>query len=383
MLYLSGILLAFFLSFVLLTKRKKTAADYVLVCWLGVVGFHLLAFYLSYTGQTPVYPTIVGLGVPLPLAHGPFLYLYTRLQTSADTFRKRDLLHFLPLLLSYAMFIGFFLLPFEQKVEVFSHQGKPFQVQSMINLYAIFASGVVYIALSIIRLLKYKRNLVNEFSNTARINFNWLLYLIVWMVAIWVIILSQGGDELIFGTAALLVLWMGYFGIKQVQVFSQPPLVPAGVSVPTNNTDDNKDPESSKDESDESTDGPVNVKYQKSTLSEGEAAHIHYRLRVLMEEQKPYTNPDLTLSELARHLEVHPNTLSQVINTRENKSFYDLVNEKRIEEFIKRVSEPESQQYTLLGTAYDCGFNSKASFNRNFKKHTGHTPSDYLRQKQA
>ena len=102
-----------------------------------------------------------------------------------------------------------------------------------------------------------------------------------------------------------------------------------------------------------------------------------------MDKEKPFTNPDLTLNELAKCLEVHPNYLSQVINSLEQKSFYDLINERRVEEFIKLTEEPQTQQYTLLSIAYDCGFNSKASFNRNFKKYTGLTPSEYLKQQPA
>ena len=102
-----------------------------------------------------------------------------------------------------------------------------------------------------------------------------------------------------------------------------------------------------------------------------------------MEEEKPFTDPELTLNDLAKRLDVHPNNLSQVINSMEKKSFYDLVNEKRVDAFIKNIKKPTSQQYTLLAIALDCGFNSKASFNRNFKKYTGHTPSDYLKLQPA
>jgi AraC-like DNA-binding protein len=83
---------------------------------------------------------------------------------------------------------------------------------------------------------------------------------------------------------------------------------------------------------------------------------------------------------LAQSLNVHPNNLSQVINTFEGKTFFDYVNQKRIEEFKRIVSLPENQKFTLLALAHDCGFNSKTSFNRNFKNCTGLSPSEYLRE---
>jgi DNA-binding MarR family transcriptional regulator len=70
---------------------------------------------------------------------------------------------------------------------------------------------------------------------------------------------------------------------------------------------------------------------------------IHERLKLLLVEEKPVTNPDLTPNDLAQSLDVHPNLLSQVINSMENKSFFYLINEKRVEEFIRLVSQPSGK----------------------------------------
>ena len=180
------------------------------------------------------------------------------------------------------------------------------------------------------------------------------------------------------------MLWLGYFGIKQVRVFSQNlpllhvevPLTPAGKMEESTRPEPNVQKEM--DPSDSGEDEETS-KYQKSTLSEREASRIHEQLERLMAEQKPFKNPDLTLNELARNLEVHPNHLSQVINSRIKKNFYELINDLRVEEFIQMTGQPENQQYTLLSLAHDCGFNSKASFNRNFKKYTGQSPREYLK----
>ncbi|MGB3079595.1 MAG: helix-turn-helix domain-containing protein [Saprospiraceae bacterium] len=373
MLYLSGITISFFLALVLLTKKYKSHADYILMAWLIILGFHLVTFYFFFTNQQLDFPLLIVIGMPLPLVHGPFLYLYTHQQTSAFPFNKKQLLHFMPPLLSYMMFGKFYFLTHEEQTDVFRLLGKGFEVQSMINLYAIYISGIVYVTLSLVRLLKYRRNMVQQFSNTERINFNWLLYLIIWMVILWTIVLFVQQDNLIFGVASLFVLWIGYFGIKQVQVFTQRPLK-------EENQQENKG-EATIVEKDIPIENELtgNLKYQKSTLTEDEAFTIQEKLNTLMTEQKPYKDPDLTLDDLAKKLDIHPNYLSQVINSRENKTFYDLVNEKRVNAFIKNITHPASQQYTMLAVALDCGFNSKASFNRNFKKYTGYTPSEYLK----
>lgn len=388
MLYLSAIILSFFLTFVLISKRNKTHADYILTAWLGITGFLLLTFYLFFTNQELDYPTIIVMGFSLPLAQGPFLYLYTRQQTSTDPFDKKQILHFLPVLLSYLLFAKFYFLPLDQKIEVFRQQGEAYKTQMLINLYAINVSGILYVILSLARLLKYRKSLVHQFSNTEKINFNWLLYLIIWIVAIWIVILFVQEAKLIYGAASLFVLWLGYFGIKQGRVFSQNTSGPLKESTLTVNRN-------YKESSLKYTENVRNIdlttlnensdssKYQKSTLSEQDVSSIHERLMHLMAEQKPFKNPDLTLNELAGILEIHPNNLSQVINSKEKKSFYDLINEKRVEEFIKLISQPSNLQYTLLAISFDCGFNSKASFNRNFKKYTGLTPRDYLKHQRA
>ena len=388
MLYLSAIILAFFLSFVLITKKKKSAADFVLAAWLSVIGFHLFTFYLLFTQRQADYPSLAVIGIALPLAQGPFLYLYTSLQTSSTKLQARQLLHFLPVVLTWMLFARFWPMSYEEKVAVFHQKGAGFETEIFIHRISLAVSGVAYIVVSLVTLLKYRRSMVQQFSNTEKINFNWLLYMIVWMAVIWTTVLFVRWDNLIFGAVALFVIWLGYFGIKQVQIFSQhtPPVLwsnaPDGKAEAARLVSEGLPVAALADVSAEE-DSSNGAKYQKSSLSDADASLIHERLLQYMDKEKPFTNPDLTLTELAKGLDVHPNYLSQVINSLEQKSFYDLINERRVEEFIKLTEEPQTQQYTLLSIAYDCGFNSKASFNRNFKKYTGLTPSEYLKQQPA
>ena len=90
-----------------------------------------------------------------------------------------------------------------------------------------------------------------------------------------------------------------------------------------------------------------------------------------------YQDPDLSLSSLAEKLNLTPHELSRIINTALKKSFYDFINEYRVAEVIKRMQDPACDHLTLLGIAYDSGFNSKSTFNLIFKKITGKTPAEY------
>jgi AraC-like DNA-binding protein len=387
-LYFSAIVLSFFLAFLILTKRNKSYPDYLLFGWLCAIGTHLYSRYLFVEGNGTTYPSLIVLGFSLPLAHGPFLYLYTRVQLTGSTFRPLDLLHFLPAAASVLVFSDFHALPYDAKVDVFRQLGKGYETRLLINTIVLSASGVIYILASFKKLVTYRRNIVHQFSNTEKIRLDWLLYLMIWMVVIWSAVLFTRNDSLIFGAASLFVLWLGYFGIRQVKIFSQPHA--GGRELPGTTTEKENHPAAQK-ENNGSLPGraeeavlPADVsKYQRSGLGEAEAELIGERLKALLAEQKPFKNPDLKLDELAKALDVHPNHLSQVINSIEKKNFYDLINELRVKEFIDQVSQPGNRQFTILAIAYECGFNSKTSFNRNFKKYTGHTPSDFVKSRVA
>jgi AraC-like DNA-binding protein len=71
--------------------------------------------------------------------------------------------------------------------------------------------------------------------------------------------------------------------------------------------------------------------------------------------------------------------LTQLLNEKVEKNFYTFINEYRIGEAIDRLNDP-SLQVNILSLAFDCGFNSKSSFNNYFKKITGHTPTSYRKQ---
>ena len=124
----------------------------------------------------------------------------------------------------------------------------------------------------------------------------------------------------------------------------------------------------------------VKAKYKRSTLIDDKAKKIHSELDSVMQKEKLYKDAELTIAVLAKRLSIHPNLLSEVINTIEHKIFSDYINEYRVKEFKKIILLPENRNFTMLAVAFECGFNSKASFNRNFKKIMQLSPSCYLKQ---
>src|SRR5690606_35792170 len=104
---------------------------------------------------------------------------------------------------------------------------------------------------------------------------------------------------------------------------------------------------------------------------------IKTRLTDAMQKQKPYLESDLNLIKLANLLSVSTHQLSYVINTGFNKNFFQYINEYRIEKAKKLLSDNTNDNLSILGIAFESGFNSKTSFNTTFKKMTGKTPSEF------
>ena len=105
---------------------------------------------------------------------------------------------------------------------------------------------------------------------------------------------------------------------------------------------------------------------------------IKNELVLLMETQLLFERPDLTLNEVAKKLGTNTVVLSRVVNQQFELNFNDYINQYRVNAVIKRIGLPEFKNQTLLAIAFDAGFNSKATFNRAFKKFTDKNPKEFL-----
>ncbi|WP_169305585.1 helix-turn-helix domain-containing protein [Sphingobacterium alkalisoli] len=251
-----------------------------------------------------------------------------------------------------------------EKVAVDKGLVDDYSVFSTILLVGFIVSGLVYSIISYRKLHQRKNLLLDNFSYENRISLSWLRYSIlaiafVFIMAALVSIFREGlgfsfpfnADILFYSIIVGFVVFIGYSGIRQQDLFS-------------NNLKSGHE--------------LVNAEsgYKKSGLKEDIAVIKHRELLRVMENEKPYINPKLTLSELSHRLEMSPNNMSQLINQYEQVNFYDFVNKYRVEEFIRRANS--NTNFSLLAHALDSGFNSKSAFNSVFKKLKSETPSQYL-----
>jgi AraC-like DNA-binding protein len=370
MIFIIGIIIASFLFCLLLFKKKKEPADSIMITWIGIIITHLFLFYALNSGLSYKFPQTLGLILPVPLLHQVLLYFYTIELTRKETLTiKKILLHLIPFFILVGLAIPFFTLPPEEKVKIFQNEGKGFEWYSNIQIIVILISGFIYTFASLVEIQKHRKRIQQFVSNTDKMMLKWLEYLAIGLGIIWLLTIFFD-DQVIISSVVAFVLFIGFFGINQVPVFN--------TQWEIDNTNQSSRDISISSETSSADNVKTVLRYAKSGLKEEEATKILERLEEMMRKEKPFKDSELTLSDLAQKLAIQPNQLSQAINSITGKSFYHYINSCRIEEFLAIAALSENSKYTYISLAYDCGFNSKTTFNKYFKLQTGQTPSEHL-----
>ncbi|HPJ63791.1 helix-turn-helix domain-containing protein [Lentimicrobium sp.] len=119
-----------------------------------------------------------------------------------------------------------------------------------------------------------------------------------------------------------------------------------------------------------------------SLLNESEIRYYLQQLEQLVHEEKIYTDSLLSLRQVADRIGLHPNRLSWLLNDQLHKNFNEYINAFRLETFKVKALDPQNKHITILGLAYESGFNSKTSFNSYFKKMEGITPTAWVKKQE-
>ncbi len=359
---------ALYTAFLIGSLKAKHLGNKILIAWLLTIAFSLVIVILKHNHILSVHSAW---GAPVILTFGPFFLLYINAMTDEDpTFSPKMLCHFIPFLL-------FSFLPLDS---VFS-KDKFFQNDHLLIIRILFSSTVlvslfVYNWLTIVKLKKHREHLKEHFSfSTEKITLYWLFLLSFFFSVSWTLLILAGlffnnpsiTEYIYFSINLLFTYLISYLGFKQPIIFDPE----RTVHIPTWVKEKYPDlSESIK------TDNP---KYEKSGLKPEVADEYVKTLLRYMEEEKAYLNGGLSIQDLSDELNIPKHYLTQVINENLKKNFYTFVNEYRINAVKEMISNPQYDYLTLLAIAYECGFNSKSSFNNTFKQITGLTPSEYKR----
>lgn len=316
---------------------------------LGANRFLVLAMGIVVLWLVRVVATDTGLGnshwnrLQFSLALGPLICFYVLKTTRPDfQFRFKHLLHFIPLLLQLCAVVV------EEE-----------RLNAGLQTVGLISVGVYLYASQ--RLIKgfYRRQEFNG-SDRYRLGLQWLrqqlnVFCLLWLF--WILftanacfIFHSGADVYTYHPLYLLL------GIIAVWTAASSYLRP-GVSV--------------------IEEMPASLKALPQTELKQKGAW----LKKVVKGNLYYQDPDLTLTSLAEKLNLTTHALSRIINQGLKKSFSDFINEYRVAEVIRKMSDPAYDRITLIGMAYDSGFNSKSTFNRIFKEITGVSPAEYKTNK--
>lgn len=388
---IQGILLSVFL---LANKKGNRAANFFLACLVFLFSIDIGLETLYASPNVENYSFLIGINDALFFHYGPLLYFYAYYLTSPQTVPiKRLIPHFLPVVLVLLAYVPLLFLQntefklMSEGVLPIAESEPSFFLKYDVRGWIALASGLhqlVYFGLTILLIKKHQQAIKDTFSDIEEINLNWLKILTLAIGAIVAIDVSlfffvkfgaiEFSNAVLFISVlvALLIYVVGYFGLMQPTIFSQVPMAetvqPAEVTAVLPEVHEPEPVEEKRE------------KYQKSTLTDEQSEANLERLLATMQTDELYLEGELKLSDVAEKLGVSTNNLSQIINEKLGKNFYDFVNEYRVETAKRLLLDPKKQHLTLLAIAFDSGFNSKSSFNNVFKKQTSLTPSEFKKK---
>ncbi|MCP4221591.1 MAG: AraC family transcriptional regulator [bacterium] len=407
--FLLGAIQGLFLAALLLSRKLNTVANRVLAMALFLLSLELLSDVYYAVGLHRQIPHLIGVAMYFPYLYGPLFYLYAKLTAAADSrFKWSYTLHFIPFFFCILYTLPIYLLSGAHKLAFLARMETEMRLDIFVLDQLKVVHGLIYATLTFLLLKQHNKNVKNHFSNISRISLSWLKNLLIIITMVWstvlvIYILALFGLQLPEGIGnyisiaqTLAIYAIGYLGLRQPEIFGkdtnvtaadfqplppEPPPINAPVTTTTirgTNTESITEPKTeAKTEATRTIKIEKNTPYKKSGLNREKADQHFKTLLDIMTTQKPFIDPDLSLKDIANQLRISSHNLSEIINTRAKKNFYDFVNGYRVQEVMEKLKDKSSKNLTILAIGLDAGFNSKSSFNTIFKKQTHMTPSQF------
>lgn len=365
---------ALYITLLLITKKKRGFADRILLIFFCVLMLSYLFGYLSYRLEIDSLRLFLwNIGMLLP----QLIYLYVKqLMYGQVKIEPSNILHFLPWISSsiYLVILGLNCPTKELLIILSNHNylSKPI-------LYVFFSFldlilSPIYAILIFKTIRKYKNKINDNYSYSEDIDLTWIKIIAITTMAFWLVIYAfyisssyhilTEEDSIKYGLSlsVILVFYIGYYGTKQKSLLfsNYNEITDSSAQIPTQLDS-------------------IKIKYQKNGLTIEKAKVLMSTINEYMVQEKPYLNQKLSIQNLSEETQMPTHHISQVLNDVAGQNFFSYTNSYRTEAFIEKIKNNEHQKNTLLGLAYDCGFNSKSSFNRIFKDIKGVSPSEYIK----
>lgn len=353
----------FLISILLLRKSGNNLSRNILITIIFTMILINLDFLIVASGFYKQHAELFGISFGTLFLFGPLFYLYSKsILDSGFKWRRIYILHFLPYLFKILFASTFIFLPNEIKIFVIdeflnykSFPGKTDLIMIFIQIFHLSTYLIYsYKKVSDIALEIRNEKFLIQMSERKK----WTKSLFVSFVifhgsySAWVVVLiisgtyDPGADYTNVIVTSCIVYFIAYKAVLHPEMMT-PGFQQKYSAIPS--------------------------------FSDEQNAAIIQKLRFLMEVEKIFLDPDLDLNSLAKKINISSHQLSKIINSQFGKTFFEFLNYYRVEEVKARINLPAYTSFSILGIAFDVGFNSKSAFNNAFKKCTGLTPSEFKR----
>jgi AraC-like DNA-binding protein len=359
--FLLGAAQGVFLAVALLTiKGGNRLANRIFAILLMVWALPLLTAAAYRSNYILSFPHLMKNEVPLIFVYGPLFFLYVKALTlKRFAFKKGHLLHFIPFVIDVGYLLPFYLQSSAEKINFWTNlppghgpmRSDPEEALGVCHV-------LVYSFLTIRLLVNHGRAIKESFSSIEKINLAWIRNLLIGFSAVWafhlVFVMSGFRVSWFFPIMGLVIVsmifYMGFKALTQPEIFA---------------TDEERQ---------------TVPKYAKTALAPEKADTYLEKLLSVIEAEKLFTDSDLSLQKLAKKLAIPIHHLSQIINERLQKNFFEFVNGYRVEEAKKLLADPAKKHLNIAEIGFSVGFNSLSTFNAAFKNHAQMTPSLFRKQ---
>jgi AraC-like DNA-binding protein len=386
-----GYFLALLFAVLLWLRGRQTErlSDTLLGWILFFLAMEIQDYTFGFSGINVLWEELNGFPRYFPWVFTASIYFYLKAQINRDfRFKTTDIWHLMPYLVYFTINFLIFLQGADA-VQAFQKSPAAWYLRHA-EIALMLVSYLFYFSKSLKLYREYRAWTQNEFSDTDRVSFVWLrnfIYLIIagevfkWAWNIADIALGDLPYEQdwwwhLFTVAIIIyVATSGYAQPQPQQLRYVEQAVVGGFQLPEGSEEVSVG-------SFQLADGSEQVGSEQVSVSENlpKTAVIDpvliKKITKAIEEDQVFLDPEISLSELAIRLKTNNSLLSAAINQHFGKNFNDFINYYRVVAFQTAVKSPKNQHLTLLAIALDCGFNSKATFNRAYKKATGNAPSE-------
>jgi AraC-like DNA-binding protein len=358
----------FYLAFVLIVKGLTTnqLANRWLATFVIFVGFLQLGDALIISRTYFQYPHFYNVFDPFLFGIAPaFYWAAFHFVQPSRRFYRQSLWHFMPCYLILLLSIPAFLETKAEKLALLKEleeQGQVLEPLEMVVFAFLFVQCVVYIVLSYWRILQHQHNLKKVSSSQEGTDLRWFLHFlngVALLLLFWVVEItfySNFLDGKMSWIYWLGTFYLGFYAIQQKEIypFAAQELVEIEAII---------------------QEKPV-INTIASVVDESQKEQLLH----LMESEKPYLDPELSLLKLAQLMQCSTHELSHLINQGFERNFYQFINAYRIEESKRLLQDQKLDHLNILAIGFEAGFNSKTTFNTTFKQLVGMSPLEFRKR---